>query len=63
MDMMTAKDIAKRFNVQAAVVYKWRDSGRLPPPIPGPRRRGIVWDKAVIDKWAEDNFPVRKVEE
>jgi excisionase family DNA binding protein len=52
---MTAKQVGKRFACSERTIYRWADTGKMPPPV---KIGGAVRFKIeAIDEWESDGFP------
>ncbi|EMI58131.1 helix-turn-helix transcriptional regulator [Rhodopirellula sallentina] len=52
---MTAKQVGKRFACSERTIYRWADTGKMPPPV---KIGGAVRFKIeAIDEWEADGFP------
>jgi len=55
MEMLTVKEVAGLLKSSVRLVWKMRDSGRLPQPVK--LSRLCRWRKADIEAWVRDGCP------
>ncbi len=50
--LLTAVDLARRYNISQATVWRWRADGTLPTPVRlGPKM--VRWDYQAIARWEQ----------